>query len=181
MPTVGACKSALLTLLPQCDGQRTIVADHQSHRLDVAVVKLLLLCFGHFSSGGEIRVLQHIVDIELQRIAQGVANLSKHGFNLDLVAVSGAEIVDVAEGNTGIDQRVSVIGAKLASFDHDIIVHRVQLTVQTPKIGIAGADDDGVHVVLMGSIGSLTREDRLLHSEADDSDKLDLKNLLKLI
>lgn len=149
MLTVDACKSALQTLLPQCDGQRTIVADHQPHGLDVAVVKLLLLRLGHFGSGGEIRVLQHIVDIELQRIAQGVANLSKHGFNLDLVAVSGAEIVDVAEGNTGIDQRVSVIGAKLAAFDHNVIVHRIQLTVQTPKIGITGADDDGVHVVLI--------------------------------
>ena len=35
---------------------------------------------------------------------------------------------------------------------------------------------------VMESIGSLTREDRLLQSEAaDDADKLDLKNLLKLI
>lgn len=76
------------------------------HGFNVLVIKLVLLCGRHVSSGRPTGLIQNISNIKVKCLVEFLANLAKYCRNLDIITVTSTKIVDIAIRNAGIDQRI---------------------------------------------------------------------------
>lgn len=76
------------------------------HGFNVLVIKLVLLCGRHVSSGRSTGLIQNISNIKVKCLVEFLANLAKYCRNLDIITVTSTKIVDIAIRNAGIDQRI---------------------------------------------------------------------------
>lgn len=80
------------------------------HGFNVLVIKLVLLCGRHVSSGRPTGLIQNISNIKVKCLVEFLANLAKYCRNLDIITVTSTKIVDIAIRNAGIDQRILMVG-----------------------------------------------------------------------
>ena len=69
------------------------------HGLDVTGIELVLFTGGHVSPGHFVDLSEDILDVEVYLFFQALTQLLQPGSFLDLVAVAGAEIIQIAEGS----------------------------------------------------------------------------------
>lgn len=87
------------SLRPQLYKYFSIRIDYQPHGTDIAFGELLLFCCTHFGAGIYVGGLQNFLNVEVNDLIQLRLHLPQDGLLLDLIAVAGAEIVDIAVGN----------------------------------------------------------------------------------
>ena len=92
--------------LPKAKVHFTILIDLNVHGLDVAGIELVLFTGGHVSPGHFVDLSEDILDVEVYLFFQALTQLLQQGSFLDLVAVAGAEIIQIAVGNARILQSV---------------------------------------------------------------------------
>ena len=68
------------------------------HGFNVLVIKLVLLCGRHVSSG-RLQLIQNISNIKVKCLVEFLANLAKYCRNLDIITVTSNKIVDIAIRN----------------------------------------------------------------------------------
>ena len=90
-------------LLPKAEVHFTVLIDLNVHGLDVAGIELVLFTGGHVSPGHFVNLSE---DILVYLFFQALTQLLQQGSFLDLVAVAGAEIIQIAVGNARILQSV---------------------------------------------------------------------------
>ena len=83
--------------LPKAKVHFTFLID--LHGLDVAGIELVLFTGGHVSPGHFVDLSEDILDVEVYLFFQALTQLLQQGSFLDLVAVAGAEIIQIAEGS----------------------------------------------------------------------------------
>jgi len=66
------------------------------HGFNVLVIKLVLLCGRHVSSGRSTGLIQNISNIKVKCLVEFLANLAKYCRNLDIITVTSTKIVDIA-------------------------------------------------------------------------------------
>lgn len=66
------------------------------HGFNVLVIKLVLLCGRHVSSGRPTGLIQNISNIKVKCLVEFLANLAKYCRNLDIITVTSTKIVDIA-------------------------------------------------------------------------------------
>ena len=64
------------------------------HGFNVLVIKLVLLCGRHVSSGRSTGLIQNISNIKVKCLVEFLANLAKYCRNLDIITVTSTKIVD---------------------------------------------------------------------------------------
>ncbi len=69
------------------------------HGLDVAGIELVLFTGGHVSPGHFVDLSEDLPDVEVHLFLQALTQLLQQGSFLDLVAVAGAEIIQIAKGS----------------------------------------------------------------------------------
>ena len=82
--------------LPKAKVHFTILIDLNVHGLDVAGIELVLFTGGYVSPGHFVNLSE---DILVYLFFQALTQLLQQGSFLDLVAVAGAEIIQIAEGS----------------------------------------------------------------------------------
>ena len=135
------------TLSPGNNRQIAVGTDYQTHGLDITLIELLPLCLAHLCPGGQVSPVEQVLHIHLNGFLQGGVDLLQHGLHLDVVAVAGAEVIDVAVRGPSFFQHCLVFCSKLAVFHHHIVVDRIQQVTQRPIVGIAAEENDGIHVI----------------------------------
>ena len=93
-------------LLPKAEVHFTVLIDLNVHGLDVAGIELVLFTSGHVRPGHFVNLSEDILDVEVYLFLQALTQLLQQGSFLDLVAVAGAEIIQIAVGNARILQSV---------------------------------------------------------------------------
>ena len=81
--------------LPKAKVHFTVLIDLNVHGLDVAGIELVLFTGGHVRPGHFVNLSEDIPDVEVHLFLQALTQLLQQGPLLNLVAVSGAEIVQI--------------------------------------------------------------------------------------
>ena len=81
--------------LPKAKIRFTILINLNVHGLDVAGIELVLFTGGHVRPGHFVNLSEDIPDVEVHLFLQALTQLLQQGPLLNLVAVSGAEIVRI--------------------------------------------------------------------------------------
>ena len=81
--------------LPKAKIRFTILINLNVHGLDVAGIELVLFTGGHVRPGHFLNLSEDIPDVEVHLFLQALTQLLQQGPLLNLVAVSGAEIVQI--------------------------------------------------------------------------------------
>ena len=92
-------------------------------------------------------VVEHLVDVQVDGPAQGLVQSLEEGAAADLLGVAGVEIVDEAVEDLRVGQGLLHVDAAFLPFHHDQefgVGHRGD---EAPIVGVAGDDEEGVHVV----------------------------------
>lgn len=92
--------------LPKAKVHFIVLIDLNVHGLDVAGIELVLFTGGHVRPGHFVNLSEDILDVEVYLFLQALTQLLQQGSFLDLVAVAGAEIIQIAVGNARILQSV---------------------------------------------------------------------------
>ena len=119
------------------------------HGFNVLVIKLVLLCGRHVSSGRPTGLIQNISNIKVKCLVEFLANLAKYCRNLDIITVTSTKIVDIAIRNAGIDQRIFDGRTAFLAFYHHEEPNLRHCRNQTPIVGVAGYKNERVHIVLI--------------------------------
>ena len=85
--------------LPKAKVHCTILIDLDVHELDIAGIELALFTGGHVSPGHFVNPSEDFLNVEVYLFLQALTQLLQQGPLLDLVAVAGAEIIQIAEGS----------------------------------------------------------------------------------
>ena len=80
---------------PKAKIRFTILINLNVHGLDVAGIELVLFTGGHVRPGHFVNLSEDIPDVEVHLFLQALTQLLQQGPLLNLVAVSGAEIVRI--------------------------------------------------------------------------------------
>ena len=146
------------------------------HGFNVLVIKLVLLCGRHVSSGRPTGLIQNISNIKVKCLVEFLANLAKYCRNLDIITVTSTKIVDIAIRNAGIDQRIFDGRTAFLAFYHHEEPNLRHCRNQTPIVGVTGYKNERVHIVLIilsAGPGSQTNVNkRLVFFDAFDQDML---------
>ena len=119
------------------------------HGFNVLVIKLVLLCGRHVSSGRSTGLIQNISNIKVKCLVEFLANLAKYCRNLDIITVTSTKIVDIAIRNAGIDQRIFDGRTAFLAFYHHEEPNLRHCRNQPPIVGVAGYKNERVHIVLI--------------------------------
>lgn len=92
--------------LPKAEVHFTVLIDLNVHGLDVAGIELILFTGGHVRSGHVVNLSEDFPDVEVHLVLQALTQFLQQDPLLDLVAVAGAEIVQIAVGDACILQGV---------------------------------------------------------------------------
>lgn len=84
-------------LLPKAEVHFTVLIDLNVHGLDVAGIELILFTGGHIRPGHFVNLSEDILDVEVYLFLQALTQLLQQGSFLDLVAVAGAEIIQISQ------------------------------------------------------------------------------------
>ena len=119
------------------------------HGFNVLVIKLVLLCGRHVSSGRSTGLIQNISNIKVKCLVEFLANLAKYCRNLDIITVTSTKIVDIAIRNASIDQRIFDGRTAFLAFYHHEEPNLRHCRNQPPIVGVAGYKNERVHIVLI--------------------------------
>ena len=119
------------------------------HGLDVAGIELILFTGGHVRSGHFVNLSEDIPDVEVHLFLQALTQPLQQGPLLDLVAVAGAEIIQIAVGDARILQSVPNGTADLFFLHKNQEPCLFQRGDQAPVIGIGGSQNEGVDLILI--------------------------------
>ena len=108
--------------------------DCELHLLDVTVVKLFFLAGTHLRTCCAIRVLKHILNVKLHILIERCLHLVEYRFNLDIVAVTCAEVIDIAVFLPAVNKRIFDIGAALGVLHHNKKICLGKLGDKSPVI-----------------------------------------------
>ena len=118
-------------------------------KMNIFIIELTFFAFRHLDHCFQINRTQHVLNVEMKRRIQPLANLAEQGMDFNIIAVSCAEVIDIAVKNTGIPHDVFDIGAALFFFNHDQETRIWQGGNEPPVIGVAGHNYKGIRVVLI--------------------------------
>lgn len=76
--------------------------DIETHGFEVAVVELHLLPSGKVRPRAVDRLLEQLLDIEMDRFILALSDLVQHSLYPDLIAVAGAEVISIAVCDAGV-------------------------------------------------------------------------------
>lgn len=136
-------------LLPKAEVHFTVLIDLNVHGLDVAGIELILFTGGHVRPGHFLNLSEDFPDVEVHLFLQALTQFLQQGPLLDLVAVAGAEIVQIAVGDARILKSVPNGTTDLFFLHKNQEPRLFQRGDQAPVIGIGGGQDEGVDLILI--------------------------------
>ena len=131
---------------PQFQGYFSRLGHVQLYVPDIPVIKLLKLLFGHFCTHRMDRIFQNGSDINAE-IIQPMPQFRDYGGRLHRIAVARTEVIDTGVGDSGLRHGFFKALTALAALDHHQEICFCDLRDHAPIVGVAGKQNDGVHIV----------------------------------
>ena len=136
---VGA-HSSILQLQPQI----ALRINGNFHLTDVLVIKPPFLTGAHLGAGGPVDLLKQLPHVEMHQLIQTRLQLAQQGAHTHLIAVSGAEIIDVTVENACVLHGMPHTAAELVILHHNQKLGLRQHADERPIITVAGQQHKAV-------------------------------------